>query len=462
MNPVDTEVSVKTDTHPPGTTFWLAPGVHTLGTNQFGQVGPKDGNTYIGAPGAILDGRGVNRYAFTGRAADVTIKHLEIRGFITPRDEGVVNHDMGEGWLVEHNWMHHNKGGAVFVATDNVLRHNCIEDNGQYGFQGIGHHPGPNNLTIDGNEVARNNTDDWEHQGGGCGCTGGAKFWITNNAKVINNWVHDNHSVGLWFDNNNRNAVVENNLIEGNFAQGLFVEAGYDVKIHNNTLRKNAVGVGQEFANRGDMFPIGAIYVSENGSPLGSGLKTQPMIIGHNNFHDNWGGVVLWENSDRYCSSAAHTHPPACTIKVDLYDDAQCETDVENDIPDAIDKYRCRWSTEHVIVEHNTFTIDKVALSCVDSNFCGVSGIFSNAGSFPEFPAYEIPWRMTFQQGNVFRNNNYQGDWRFAGFEVAKPNGGRVTWADWTAPAPPIPDVFTHDNRPTTFGQDAGSTFGTS
>src|SRR6185437_14591523 len=37
-------------------TYWFAPGVHTLGTGQFANIEPADHDTYIGAPGAILDG----------------------------------------------------------------------------------------------------------------------------------------------------------------------------------------------------------------------------------------------------------------------------------------------------------------------------------------------------------------------------------------------------------------------
>lgn len=459
---VDGDADRKTRDFPSGTTFWFAPGVHTLGGNEFGLIGPRNGNTYIGAPGAVLDGRGINRYAFAGQAADVRIAHLEVRGFVSPRDEGVVNHDMGDRWLIEHNDIHGNKGAGVFVASENTLRNNCIRDNGQYGFQAVDFNdPEPNNPVITHNEIARNNTDDWEHQGIGCGCSGGAKLWISNNAVVTDNWVHDNLSVGLWFDNNNRNAVVSNNLIEGNFAEGLFIEAGYDVQVSNNTLRGNAIGKGREYQTRGDLFPIAAIYVSENGSPPGYGLKTQPMTISGNVLENNWNGVVLWENSDRYCSSVAHTHPPYCTIKTNLHDDAQCESTVENDIPDGINKYNCRWSTEHVIVENNQFRVDKTAVGagCEGGDYCGINGLFSNAGSFPEFAGYEVPWRITFQQGNVFRNNSYVGDWKFAGFEPVAPNGTRVLWESWTAPAPPIPPVFTNDNRPTTFGQDAGSTW---
>lgn len=64
---------------PAGSTFWLQPGTHTLGTGPFSQVIPKEGNTYVGAPGAVLDGQRVNRYAFTGYVTGVTIKNLTIQ-----------------------------------------------------------------------------------------------------------------------------------------------------------------------------------------------------------------------------------------------------------------------------------------------------------------------------------------------------------------------------------------------
>ena len=52
----------------PDTTYWFAPGTHTLGTGQFNQIIPADGDTFIGAPGAILDGQELNHYAFTQQA----------------------------------------------------------------------------------------------------------------------------------------------------------------------------------------------------------------------------------------------------------------------------------------------------------------------------------------------------------------------------------------------------------
>ena len=39
------------------TTYWFAPGEHTLGSGEFHNIDPADGDTYVGAPGAILDGQ---------------------------------------------------------------------------------------------------------------------------------------------------------------------------------------------------------------------------------------------------------------------------------------------------------------------------------------------------------------------------------------------------------------------
>ncbi len=93
---------------PPNTTFWLKPGTHRLERDRYAQVIPKKGDHYIGAPGAVLDGRKVNQYAFTGNAADVTIRYLTVQGFVAPQDEGVVNHDSADGWVVEHSTIKDN------------------------------------------------------------------------------------------------------------------------------------------------------------------------------------------------------------------------------------------------------------------------------------------------------------------------------------------------------------------
>jgi hypothetical protein len=122
----------------PRMTYWFAPGVHTLGSGEYDQIEPGDYGVFVGAPGAIIDGQGLNRYAFTQHATAVTIEYLTVRGFVAPRDEGVVNHDSGPGWTVQFNTIKDNKGAGLFLGSHNVARYNCLADNGQYGFQVYG------------------------------------------------------------------------------------------------------------------------------------------------------------------------------------------------------------------------------------------------------------------------------------------------------------------------------------
>jgi hypothetical protein len=82
----------------PDTTYWFAPGKHTLGTGQYSQIIPSNGDTFMGAPGAILDGQHQNLYAVTEQARNVTIRYLTISNFGGSgdnHDQGVVNHDEG-------------------------------------------------------------------------------------------------------------------------------------------------------------------------------------------------------------------------------------------------------------------------------------------------------------------------------------------------------------------------------
>src|SRR5258708_37258158 len=58
------------------TTYWFAPGTHTLASGAFSNIIPGNNSTYIGAPGAILDGQNDNQYGCAGSAAGVTIECL--------------------------------------------------------------------------------------------------------------------------------------------------------------------------------------------------------------------------------------------------------------------------------------------------------------------------------------------------------------------------------------------------
>ena len=78
-------------TLPANTTYWFAPGTHTLGSGEYAQIDPGNNDVFIGGPGAVLDGADDNDYAFAGPGTDVTIEYLTIENFIAPQNEGAVN-----------------------------------------------------------------------------------------------------------------------------------------------------------------------------------------------------------------------------------------------------------------------------------------------------------------------------------------------------------------------------------
>ncbi|MGW6198387.1 right-handed parallel beta-helix repeat-containing protein [Kribbella sp. NPDC055110] len=418
-----------TEDKPAGTTFWLLPGVHTLGSGQYDQVMPKPGNTYVGAPGAIIDGQHLNLYAFTGPATGVIIRNLTIQNFGrrgSNNDEGVVNHETSANWTVLGNTIRNNAGNAVMIGTRNLLRHNCLADNGQSGFGTYSATAGVSNITLDGNEIARNNTDDWEHIRPGCGCTAGGKFWEVTRAIVRNNWVHDNKGAGLWADTNNVGFLFEGNYIEGNDSEGLIYEASYNAVIRSNTF----VGNGHVEGPTNGNFPTGAVYISESGSDarLHAG-SSKTLDITDNIFKDNWSGVVLWENSDRFSGSPAEGSQADTLVNPGLVTSQTCtQANIKN--PPYVDD--CRWKTQNVQVHNNLFSLDPSHLpaTCSSQSGCGYNGLFANWGTSPEWSPYKgtvIEEAVALRQNNRFYANVYSGPWSF----VVPAQGARANWATW-------------------------------
>jgi hypothetical protein len=412
VEPVDDEVQRQTAAHPRGTTFWLAPGTHTLGEDEYGQVMPKDGNVYLGAPGAALDGRGLNRYAFTGDAVDVVIRNLTVRHFVARRDEGVVNHDSGDGWVIEHNTIENNKGAGLMAGARQQVRGNCLRANGQYGMNA--YKAGDlTDLVVEGNEITANNVDNWEVVTPGCGCTGGVKFWKVDGALVRGNWVHGNRGAGLWADTNNNDFLIEHNLIEYNDAEALFYETSYNAVVRHNIFRGNTVVMGKAFADRGDDFPVGTVYISESGGEPRVAARTGKLELHDNTFEDNWSGITLWENADRFCNSPANTSFGTCTKLV--ADREQCTPPAITEPPLYDD---CRWKTQHVDIHDNRFTFDPETLGCEKG--CGRMAVLSNWGTYPEWSPYQgekIRQAITFDQDNVWHHNTYVGPWTFTPFD---------------------------------------------
>lgn len=422
--------------HRPGTTFWLKPGVFRLHRDEFGQVIPKRGDSFIGAPGAVLDGQHVNRYAFTGGARNVTISYLTIQHFGTKRSnngEGVVNHDSAGGWHILHNTIRRSGGAGVFLGNHGQVRGNCLADNGEYGFQALE----SRHSVLAHNEIKGNNTADWEALRPGCGCTGGGKFWDSRNVTARNNYVHDNRGPGLWADTNNAGLLFKGNWIADNEDEGILYEISYNAHIIRNTF----IGNGWVKGPTNPGFPTGAIYVSESGSdPRVETRFGHRFLIAHNRFVDNWAGVVAWENADRFAGSPNNASTGFSTLvnrKV---------VNLHTCVPGTIDGQPyyddCRWKTQRLKVIHNRFAYHASAIAeCRADTGCGYQGLFSNWGTSPDWSPYKgsvVERHITRDQDNLWADNRYVGHWHF----MVKDQAGVVGWHAWRA----------------RFGQDHGST----
>ena len=440
-------------------TFWFAPGVHTFGSDPdddaFSGVVPGDGSTYIGAPGAIIDGLNAVRYAFKGDADNVRVAYLEIRNFGRGNDnnnEGVINHDARDGWTMEYLNAHNNDGAAVFMGSQNIVRYNCLKDNGQYGFSmfktPINGDSAIKNIVITQNEISGNNQDDWEAQIPGCGCTGAGKFWDVKGATVTNNYVHDNLSTGLWADTNDIDFLFDSNWIEHNYGEGIWYEISYNATISRNVMKRNAWHSGVN--NTGSPGP--AIYISESGgdSRLQSSTSGSANLqIKNNLLENNFSGVSIYENSNRFCNSNGNTSTGYCTPFVNpttipephdtnypnpVTTNHLCYTQLKN-APYTND---CRWHSKNVQVFNNEFHFDDTVVPCA-GNYCGVQALFAtgsdnmNSGTYGNWvpTAYNIANvqnDVMFNNNNKFFNNKYVGRWKFS-----KGYGERISFGTWQA-----------------------------
>ncbi len=439
----------------PNTTYWFAPGAHTFSESEYDHIQPDNGDTFIGAPGAIINGEGINQFAFASDATNVTIEYLTIEGFVAAEGESAVNQDGAANWTVENNTITGTLDGAgVDISTNDVVTQNCLTANGEYGFDGyLDGGPslggGPTNVTLTDNEISDNGEQYYPDTS--CGCSGGGKFWETGGGTVTGNYVHNNYNVGLWIDTNNYGFNISDNYISDNYAEGIQYELSYNALISDNTLIGNGNGSG-----------VAAIYVSESGGDSRvPGAYSGTFDITGNVLTDNWEGISLWENSNRFCGNDQDGDSTSiCTLVAPAtYTYTSCRANLSgatsSGSPDYFDN--CRWKTQNVEVTDNTFNFTSAEQSlpgCTAADVCGVNSLFSEYGTAPSdwtgtdpYVGYVVPNNISNNQNNHFADNTYNGPWNFRGFI------NDLTQAQWTAGVTSIEPGYS-------FGvQDAGSVF---
>ena len=169
---------------------------------------------------------GATRKAFSGNARGVTIRGFIIEKYAQPAGEAAIDGKNADDWTVDQNEIRWNHAVGIRAGNGWKVLNNKTHHNGDCGMGGSGR-----DILVEGNEMYKNNYagywPGWE--------AGGAKFVLTENLVVRNNFSHDNIGPGLWTDINNRNTLYEGNRTTNN-TEGIFHEISFKATIRNNTV----------------------------------------------------------------------------------------------------------------------------------------------------------------------------------------------------------------------------------
>jgi parallel beta-helix repeat protein len=458
INP-GTDLATATSNASAGTTFYLTAGTHTLPN---APINPKTGNTYIGAPGAVLDGQFKTNYtsgsrtmsmAFKGSTgySNVTIKYLTIKNFgqsdgkmSSMVNQTAINWGQSPSWTVANNTISYNGGSGIWLADNSKLQNNCIEYNEQMGFAvpsiGGGDYHQRSNILVEGNEIRYNNRSNAIESLGVCtGCAGGLKIWNSKAVTIRNNNVNNNNGTGIWVDNNNIDILVEGNVSKNNTKRGIFYEISYSGIIRKNYVTGNYVNLKGGANNP-------AVYISEAGGDEATktylgGTFPAELNINNNYIVDNWNGVTLWEDAGRYCTQNDTSWcPPLIMGNNDTDKNAnisKCSTYLSSNAD------VCRWKTKNVKVQNNKIEMTSASTWCTTSNAsCALNSIIANTGpSGTPYSGSAIQEAITKNQNNTFSGNQYVGNTKFNVYSSGNAASQSVWQSSW--------------------GQDANSTFST-
>jgi parallel beta-helix repeat protein len=515
----------------PDTVYYLLPGEH-IG---FFQANKNDAfvGGLAGGMHTVLSGNysgypwAIDSNFSDGDQPGVTIEYLTIEKFQPNGDAAAINQSTNTKWTLQYDTITLNVPGAgVIAGADNTLKDNCLTLNGQYGFQSSSVGPwgndsvtgGPYNVTVTHNEISYNDTCDFEgllsnaaigwsgynpvpsrYRNSHCGTVtgdgnqGGFKLWATNGVTIEDNYIHNNWGPGIWADTDNANTTYVGNTITYNDGQAIIEEISYNFSITNNYLAYNGWAVG--LGNPG--FPTPAIYISESGSDTAFGgvpacraascaqQRSYPdrSIISRNTLVDNGGSVLLWQNSDRFCSAE---FDKVCTLpsggRSGQFTLAGCKANLPSASIDptgyipkrtgspSLDWWDgCLWKTANVSVTNNVINFNPMNIAyCNRTQWpaCGAGGIFSEysvAAPYNSPGGWVIASQLTFFQNNNWSDNVYNGPSTFYAWNQG--NGDNpVSWAAWTGNTSkgdkcgtPYEHKSGYCSGP--FGQDSGSTY---
>lgn len=214
--------------YPAGTSFLIKQGVHARQT-----IYPKSGMSFVGEPGAVLDGEHRTAQAIVaGRTSNVTVRGLRITRYVPPDSGAAVEGHGSQGWLVEGNEIDHNSNGSaraygIRIGSEWVLRSNSVHHNGWVGIAGYRAF----DSLIEGNEVYANPPEAFEDT---VGEAANIKLFECGRIILRDNHVHDGPFLGIWLDRSEPDMTVEGNRVLNHGDAGIWYEVSYRGVIRGN------------------------------------------------------------------------------------------------------------------------------------------------------------------------------------------------------------------------------------
>lgn len=155
----------------------------------------------------------------------LTVRGLTIRHAANMAQRGAL-FAAGDHWTIEDCVVEHTNGtGVSFHGDGAALRRVASRHNGQQGLSGSGRHFVLEEVVLEHNN-AKGFDKDWEG--------GGMKIAVARDGVVRRCRAVSNNGVGLWFDIDVRDVVVEQCLCRENAGHGIFVEISGGFTIRNN------------------------------------------------------------------------------------------------------------------------------------------------------------------------------------------------------------------------------------